>query len=160
VEPNGGVICCLYALRPESAGRVFLASADPTELPHITPNYGSVEADIRLTVHMMRYVRRLIRQPPLAPYSLEETRPGPQYQSDAELREAHRKMGYTNYHATGTCRMGKDLGSAVDPRLNVRGVSGVRVVDASIFPFMPAGNTNAPVMAAAWRAADLIRNAP
>jgi len=108
-------------------------------------------------VNMMRYVRRLVAQPALARYRLQETRPGPDYMSDAELREAHRKMGYTNYHAVGTCRIGRDRTSALDPALKVRGVSGVRVVDASIFPFMPAGNTNAPVTAVAWRAADLIR---
>ena len=160
VEAHGGVICCLYALRPESFGSVSVNSADPATLPSITPNYGTAEADGRLIVQMMRYVRRLIGKAPLAAYSLEETRPGPQYQSDAELREAHRKMGYTNYHAVGTCRMGNDPGSAVDPQLRVRGVSGARVVDASVFPFMPAGNTNAPVMSMAWRAADLIQTGP
>jgi choline dehydrogenase-like flavoprotein len=157
VEAGGGVICCLYMLRPQSSGSVQVKSADPTALPAITPNYGSVESDNALIVDMMRYVRRLAAQPVLAPYGLKETRPGPQFESDAELREAHRKMGYTNYHAVGTCRMGHDADSALDPKLNVRGVSGLRVVDASIFPFMPAGNTNGPVMAAAWRAAELIR---
>jgi choline dehydrogenase-like flavoprotein len=157
VESGGGVICCLYILRPRSSGHVRVKSADPTALPAITPNYGSVDADNALMVDMMRYVRRLAAQPALAGYGLKETRPGPQFETDAELREAHRRMGYTNYHAVGTCRMGEDAASALDSNLNVRGVSGVRVVDASIFPFMPAGNTNGPVMAAAWRAADLVR---
>ena len=157
VEPGGGVICCLYMLRPQSSGLVRVKSTDPAALPTITPNYGSVDADNALMVNMMRYVRRLAAQPALARYGLKETRPGPQFESDAELREAHRKMGYTNYHAVGTCRMGTDADSALDPTLNVRGVSGVRVVDGSIFPFMPAGNTNGPVIAAAWRAADLIQ---
>lgn len=157
VESAGGVICCLYMLRPRSTGGITLKSADPSVLPTIRPNYGSAEVDNRLMLDMMRYVRRLAAQPALAGYGLTETRPGPLYQSDSELREAHRKMGYTNYHAVGTCRIGKDPASVVDPKLNVRGVSGVRVVDASIFPFMPAGNTNAPVMAAAWHAADLIQ---
>jgi choline dehydrogenase len=159
VEGHGGVVCCLYPLRPASTGTVSAASVDPSVLPKISPNYGSVATDTRLMVDMMKYVRCLVRQSPLGPYSLEETRPGPQYQSDAELEEAHRKMGYTNYHAVGTCRMGQDSTSAVDPLLKIRGVSGARVVDASVFPFMPAGNTNAPVMAMAWRAADLIRAA-
>jgi choline dehydrogenase-like flavoprotein len=157
VESGGGVICCLYMLRPQAEGRVQVKSADPSVLPAIQPNYGAVESDQALMVDMMRYVRRLVAQPALARYRLQETRPGPDYESDAELREAHRKMGYTNYHAVGTCRIGRDAASALDPALKVRGVSGVRVIDASIFPFMPAGNTNAPVMAAAWRAADLIR---
>jgi len=110
-------------------------------------------------VEMMRYARKLIAQSPLAKYAPRETRPGPQFQSDADLKEAHRQMGYTNYHAVGTCRMGKDEQSVLDPKLNVRGVKCLRVVDASIFPFMPAGNTNAPVMAMAWRAADVIQGA-
>jgi choline dehydrogenase len=156
VEAGGGVICCLYMLRPQAEGCVQVKSVDPSVLPTIHPNYGAVESDQVLMVDMIRYVRRLMAQPPLARYRLQETRPGPEYQSDAELREAHRKMGYTNYHAVGTCRIGRDEASALDPTLKVRGVSGVRVVDASIFPFMPAGNTNAPVTAAAWRAADLI----
>ena len=84
------------------------------------------------------------------------TRPGPRYQSDAELAEAHRRFGYNNYHACGTCRMGKDADAPVDPRLRVRGVEGVRVADTSIFPVMLAGNTQAPAMALAWRGADLI----
>jgi choline dehydrogenase len=158
VESGGGVVCCLYRLRPESAGTVQLKSADPRVLPAITPNYGSADADNRAMVRMMRFVRRLAAQPALTPYSLKETRPGPEYDSDEELREAHRKMGYTNYHAVGTCRIGHDVASALDPQLKVRGVDGVRVVDASVFPFMPAGNTNAPVMALAWRAADLIHD--
>jgi len=156
VESGGGVICCVYMLRPQAEGRVQLKSPDPWVLPAIHPNYGA-ERDQALMVDLMRYVRRLMAQPALARYGLEETRPGGDYRSDAELREAHRKMGYTNYHAVGTCRIGREASSAVDPALKVRGVSGVRVIDASIFPFMPAGNTNAPVMAAAWRAADLIR---
>jgi len=156
VEPGGGVICCVYRLRPDSAGTVEISSRDATELPVIAPHYGSAETDTRLMVQMMRYVRRLMAQPALASYSLSETRPGSAYQSDAELQEAHRRLGYANYHAVGTCRMGRDDASVIDPELRVRGIAGVRVVDASIFPFMPAGNTNAPVMAAAWRAADLI----
>jgi choline dehydrogenase-like flavoprotein len=159
VESGGGVACCVYMLRPESTGRVLAKSADPAVLPAIFPNYDAAEGDKRLMVDLIRYARRLMKQPALTHYALEETRPGPKHQSDAELREAHRQMGYTNYHAVGTCRIGNDDASALDPRLNVRGVSGLRVVDASIFPFMPAGNTNAPVMAAAWRAADLILSA-
>jgi choline dehydrogenase-like flavoprotein len=156
VEDNGGIICCVYMLRPESTGRITLKSADPAAHPKIEPNYAAADADVRNMVETMRYARRVVAQAPLAGFAPKETRPGAEYQSDEELREAHRKMGYTNYHAVGTCRAGKDERSALDSKLNVRGVSGLRVVDASIFPFMPAGNTNAPVMATAWRAADVI----
>ncbi|MDX2276901.1 MAG: GMC family oxidoreductase N-terminal domain-containing protein [Hyphomonadaceae bacterium] len=158
VEDSGGIICCVYMLRPQSTGSVRIKSTEPNDFPIIDANYNSDESDGDKMVEMMRYARRLVAQAPLAQYAPRETRPGPQYQTDAELREAHRLMGYTNYHAVGTCRMGKDEQSVLDPKLNVRGVKGLRVVDASIFPFMPAGNTNAPVMAAAWRAADIIRS--
>lgn len=157
VEGDGGIICCLYMLRPESTGSVTVKSTDPAAHPIIKPNYGSAEADRRLMLKMIRYARDMAAQAPLSSFAPKETRPGLEYQTDEELAEAHRRMGYTNYHACGTCRMGKDESSVLDPQLKVRGVAGLRVVDASIFPFMPAGNTNAPVMAAAWRAADLIR---
>lgn len=156
VEDDGGFICCLYMLRPESTGSVFINSIDPVAHPVIRPHYGSADVDQRLMVKMIRYARGMAAQAALSPFTPKETRPGPQFQSDEELAEAHRRMGYTNYHACGTCRMGKDDDSVLDTQLNVRGVTGLRVVDASIFPFMPAGNTNAPVMAAAWRAADLL----
>lgn len=157
VESDGGFICCLYMLRPQSTGSVAIRSIDPAAHPAIKPNYGSAEADGRLMLKMIRYAREMVARAPLSAFSPQETRPGPEHRTDEELAEAHRKMGYTNYHACGTCRMGNDESSVLDPQLKVRGVSGLRVVDASIFPFMPAGNTNAPVMAAAWRAADLIR---
>lgn len=156
VERSGGFICCLYMLRPESTGTVSINSTDPMAHPVIRPCYDSADVDQRRIIRMIRYARDMAAQPPLTPFTPQETRPGPQYRSDEDLAEAHRKMGYTNYHACGTCRMGKDDGSVLDAHLNVRGVSSLRVVDASIFPFMPAGNINAPVMAAAWRAADLI----
>ena len=95
-------------------------------------------------------------QKPLADMVVAETRPGPQYQSDEEILAAHRACGYGSYHASGSCRMGHDDAAPVDPALRLRGVWGVRVVDGSIFPELPSGNTNAPVMAIAWRGADII----
>ncbi|WP_395647648.1 GMC family oxidoreductase [Terricaulis sp.] len=157
VEDSGGIICCLYMLRPQSTGTILIKSKDPNEFPTIDANYDSDDSDSRNMVEMMRYARKLVAQSALSKYAPRETRPGPQFQTDEELREAHRQMGYTNYHAVGTCRMGKDEQSVLDPKLRVRGVKNLRVVDASVFPFMPAGNTNAPVMAVAWRAADVIK---
>ena len=107
-------------------------------------------------VDVVRYARRYVQQEPLASAVIAETRPGPEYQTDDEILSAYDRMGNGAYHASGSCRMGSDADSVVDPMLRVRGVPGVRVVDASIFPFIPAGNTMAPVMATAWRAADLI----
>jgi choline dehydrogenase-like flavoprotein len=147
---------CFYSLRPESTGSVLIRSADPAALPAITPQYASAEADREALVDLVRYARRYAAQAPLANYVIEETRPGPKYQTDEEIREAHRLYGYGSYHACGTCRMGADADAVVDPRLRVRGVQGLRVVDTSIFPFMLAGNTAAPAMVTAWRAADLI----
>jgi choline dehydrogenase-like flavoprotein len=156
VERGGGMNMCVYMLRPESTGSVLIASGDPAALPLITPNYASAEADRKAMVDIIRYARKLAQQGPLARYVVEETRPGPQYQTDEEILEGHRLCGYGSYHASGTCRMGKDDQSVLDPQLRVRGVDGLRVVDTSVFPFMPAGNTNGPAMAVAWRAADLI----
>jgi choline dehydrogenase-like flavoprotein len=82
--------------------------------------------------------------------------PGPEYETDAQILAAYDEYGTCGYHAVGSCRMGKDAGSVVDPRTRVRGVDGLRVVDTAIMPVIPAGNTQGPTMAMAWRAADLI----
>lgn len=157
VEGQGGMIFCVYPLRPQSRGSLTIRSDRADDLPLISPGYATDPADAETLIALIRYARRYVAQPPLAPHVIEETRPGSRYQDDEELIEAHRQMGYTNYHACGTCRMGKDTRSVVDPRLRVRGVDSLRVADTSVFPFMLAGNTQAPAMAIAWRAADLIR---
>jgi choline dehydrogenase len=104
----------------------------------------------------VRLIRRLYAQPALAKYVVEETWPGPAVQSDDEILDAFHRIGGAGYHAAGTCRMGADPGSVVDPKLRVRGVDGLRVADISVMPSLVSGNTNAPAMAMAWRAADLI----
>lgn len=157
IEGHGGLNFCVYRIRPDSRGRLSIVSPDPSDLPELVPAYGSDEEDRKIVKTMVDYVRRYVRQAPLARYVEEETRPGARFSTDEEIEAAYLQYGYANYHASGTCRMGKDAGSALDPQLRVRGVQGLRVVDTSIFPFMPAGNTNAPTMAIAWRAADVIR---
>jgi choline dehydrogenase-like flavoprotein len=157
VEDHGGLNFCIYKIRPDSRGELRIASRDPAQLPEIVPNYASREGDRAIIGKMMAYVRRYVRQAPLADLIEEETRPGARYASDAEIAEAYLEYGYTNYHAGGTCRMGKDAFSVVDPELKVRGVEKLRVIDTSVFPFMPAGNTQAPAMAVAWRGADILR---
>lgn len=159
VESHPGMNFCVYNLRPESTGTVTIRSRDPAQVVEIQPGYATVEADRAAMLAGVRFVRRLVAQSPLKEFVVEETRPGAQYQSDDELTLAHLKFGYGNYHACGSCRMGRDSGSVVDPRLRVRGVDGLRVVDTSVFPFMLSGNTNGPAMAIAWRAADLILEA-
>jgi choline dehydrogenase len=156
VESHGGMNICVYGLRPESRGTVTIRSRAPADLPIIRANYATSSADTPKMMDLIRYARRLVAQPALARFAPEETRPGAEYVSDEEVLDANRKFGYGNYHASGTCRMGKDSASVVDERLRVRGVGALRVVDTSIFPFMLSGNTAAPAMAMAWRAADLI----
>ena len=104
----------------------------------------------------MRAVRAYLKQPPLSDLIAEETSPGPAYETDAQILEAYDKFGTCGYHAVGSCRMGSDPDSVVDPALRVRGVQGLRVMDTSIMPAIPSGNTNGPTMAMAWRAADII----
>jgi choline dehydrogenase-like flavoprotein len=156
VESTGGMNFCVYMLRPESTGSVTIRSRDAADLPVIRANYGTTPSDTRKMVDLIRYARRLAAQPALARFAPHETRPGAQYESEEEILDANRKFGYGNYHASGTCRMGNDPASVVDERLRVRGIGSLRVADTSIFPFMLSGNTAAPAMAMAWRAADLI----
>ena len=156
VEPFGGFNICVYKLRPDSLGSILIRSPDPAELPTISARYASDESDRASVPVLVRYARNYVAQAPLGEMVVEETRPGPEFQSDAEIFEAYRRFGYGNYHACGTCRMGTDPESVVDGALRLRGIGGLRVVDASVFPFMLAGNTQAPVMAVAWRAADII----
>ncbi|NLR72984.1 glucose-methanol-choline oxidoreductase [Novosphingobium sp. ERN07] len=159
IEDHGGFNICIYPIRPRSRGSVAIASRDPSALPAITPNYGSDAWDKAMIPMMFDYVRKFAAQPPLDGLIEAETRPGPACTSAEQIDAAYLRFGYANYHSSGTCRMGKDAGSVVDPHCRVRGVEGLRVVDTSIFPFMLAGNINAPAMAVAWRAADLIMDA-
>ncbi|CAN7190937.1 GMC family oxidoreductase N-terminal domain-containing protein [Phenylobacterium sp. LjRoot225] len=145
-----------YPLRSRSEGSVMISAADPAAAPVIRPNYLSDPYDQAATVRMFRYIRRWMRQPSLKGLIGEETAPGPPVQSDEEIIAAFRDRGQSGYHACGTCRMGLDEAAVLDGRLRVRGVDGLRVVDGSIMPAMVSCNTNGPIIAAAWRAADLI----
>ena len=145
-----------YGLRPRSQGHVLITSNDPDVPADTDPNYLADEEDQRIAVASMRFMRRVTAQPPLAGLIAEETRPGREVQSDEKLLDLYREGGQSGYHACGTCRMGGDEASVVDTRLRVRGVQGLRVVDLSVTPTMLSGNTNGPVMAMAWRAAELI----
>jgi choline dehydrogenase len=136
-----------------------IASPDPGQPPEIHPAYLSDPGDRQVAVRSMHVLRRLAAAAPLAALIAEETRPGPAVQGDDALLDAYRRGGQSGYHACGTCRMGGDADSVVDPQLRVRGVQGLRVMDLSIAPTMISGNTNGPVMAMAWHAADLILQA-
>lgn len=156
VERQGGLQLCVYILRPKSTGSVLIQSTDPAKVPLVTLNYHSDPEDRRAMIDVFRYARKFVEQPALSGLVLEETRPGPAVVSDDEIIGAFDHLGIGAYHASGSCGMGRDAGSVVDQRLRVRGVKGVRVVDTSVLPILLSGNTNGPVTAVAWRAADLI----
>ena len=121
----------------------------------INANWLSTPEDQRTMLNMTRLMRRFMRMPAIAPYVGEELIPGPGVQTDEQMLEAIKKLVTCAIHATTSCRMGTDEKSVVDPQLKVRGTENVRVVDCSVMPGLIAGNTNAPAIALAWRAADL-----
>ena len=144
-------------LRPTSRGTVEIKSADPREQPAIRPNYLSSEHDRQVAVAAIRLTRRIAAAPALARFTPQEFKPGPDYQTDADLVRAAGEIGTTIFHPVGTCKMGPDPLAVVDERLRVRGIAGLRVVDASIMPTITSGNTNAPTVMIGEKAADMIR---
>ena len=146
-------------LRPESRGSVRIQSALATAAPAIAPNYLATDGDRRVAAAAIRLTRRITAQPALARFAPTEYRPGAGLQSDEELVQAAAEIGTTIFHPVGTCRMGSDPMAVVDDQLRVHGLDGLRVVDASIMPTITSGNTNAPVIMIAEKAADLIRQA-
>ena len=152
-------------LRPSSRGWVRPSHPDPMTVPKIFCNYLSTERDLEVAAQGLRINRAIMNSPALAPFSPKEHLPGAELQSEEELRHAAANLGTTIFHPVGTCAMGRvdDAGKAADPqtvldsRLRVRGISRLRVVDASAMPSITSGNTNAPVMLIAERAAQDIR---
>lgn len=144
-------------LRPESRGYVRIKSQDPLAKPAIQPNYLSTPTDRRIAVDSIRLTRRIISQPALQRYAPEEFKPGIQFQSNEELVTATGDIATTIFHPVGTCRMGIDDMSVVDESLRVRGIDGIRIVDASVMPTITSGNTNSPVVMIAEKASDMIR---
>jgi choline dehydrogenase len=155
-EPSPAVTASCTLLRPKSRGTVTLRSADPNDAPAMQANYLVDEDDIPPMVAGLRLMRRIFHTEPFASASQGELMPGSRYRTDAELVEYLRANAQAMYHPVGTCRMGPDPDSVVDPRLRVRGVEGLRIVDASIMPTIPSGNTNAPTIMIAEKGADMI----
>lgn len=150
----------LVVLRPESRGRIRLASADPRSAPRIEQGLLATERDWRTMLGGVRVFRELAQQAALRPFIGREIGPGSAAIDEAAVRAHIRATTVTAHHPAGSCRMGADVGSVVDPQLRVRGVEGLRVVDASVFPDIVGGNINAPVVMVAEKAADLMRGRP
>ncbi len=155
-EKEHGFLICPMPLRPRSRGQVVITSRDPAVNAKVIFDPFSDPQDRKELVAGARFARRMAATAPLSDLALQETRPGPQVETDDQIIEAMRKLCGCAYHAAGTCRMGPDEHSVVDPRTRVRGVRGLHVVDLSVTPIISAGNTYGPVAALAWRAADLI----
>jgi choline dehydrogenase len=152
-----GFTMIAYQLRPDSRGEIKLKTATPSDAPAMIPNYLSAEVDQRAIVAGLQWCRRVLAHPGMQPFIESEYLPGPTIQTDDELLDYARRMGGTVFHPTSTCKMGNDPMAVVDPALRVHGLSGLRVVDASIMPTVASGNTNAPTIMIAEKAADLIR---
>ncbi len=153
--PSMAIIC--YQLRPESLGSIHIRSADPHVAPAIRFNFLDADVDRRTLVDGVHIMRRIVDAPAMQSLRGEEYSPGKQVESDAQILDWIRNNSQTAYHPIGTCRMGQGSGTVVDERLRVHGIEGLRVADASIFPTMPSGNTNAPAIMVGEKAADLLR---
>ena len=153
-----GMTVGVWQMRPESHGYVRPVSRNPFDPPEINPNYLSDPRDQQVLLRSIHLGRKLMTTAPLQPWLTGKTNPDQDLQSDDELLDWARREGITVYHMIGTARMGPDgdPGAVVDSQLRVRGLQGLRVADASVMPVMPSGNTNAPVMMVAEKAADMI----
>ncbi|MFW2387251.1 MAG: GMC family oxidoreductase [Polyangiales bacterium] len=159
--PDSGVNSTVCVIRPTSRGSVHARSADPKDAPKIIHNYLSTEQDRRLSIEGFKLQRRIYESAVFQEHATHEIVPGPSVQTDEEILDFWRNESMSTYHPVGTAKMGPadDPNSVVDNQLRVHGLEGLRVVDCSIFPLIPSGNTHAPVVAVAEKAADLILNA-
>ena len=157
LERVPGMTVAVCPTRPDSRGTILAKSADPFEKAAIRPNYLSAPEDQRVMNAGIRYTREIFAAPAMAQYSVHEIVPGADKMTDEQLAEYCRNNGGTIYHPVGTCRMGEDLASVVDSRLRVRGIGGLRVIDASVMPVLTTGNTNAPTIMIGEKGAAMIR---
>ena len=155
-QPSPSRVC---NLNPTSRGQVQIRSANFRDPPKIIPNYLSTAEDRKIAADSLRQARQIMAQPAMQRYAPEELKPGLQYQSDEELTRLAGNIANTIFHPVGTVKMGRtdDPSAVLDPHLRVKGVHGLRVVDASVMPTITSGNTNAPTLMIAEKAAAWIR---
>jgi choline dehydrogenase len=151
-----GFYSAVRLLRPESRGTVTLKSADPLQAPVIKPNYLATEKDCSVLLAGVKAARRIMADPAMRRYIVRERDPGADCVTDDALLDHIRMKGGISYHPVGTCKMGSDAQAVVDERLRVRGISGLRVIDASIMPTLVSGNTNAPAIMIGEKGADMV----
>jgi choline dehydrogenase len=151
-----GFLTNFYQLRPRSHGSIAVRAADPLTPPAIVANYLSDPEDRRVMRDGVRLVRRIVAQQPLAPYRGAEMAPGPAVRSDDEIDDWVRNSAGTIFHPVGTCRMGTDDHAVLDARLRVRGIEGLRVIDAAAMPRIIGGNTSVPTMMIAEKGARML----
>ena len=156
LHPFSSFLVSIMLLHPENRGTVRIRGADSAVQPEIRFNYFQSERDRSAAVISLKAIRTVMSMPAIAPYVAEEMSPGPGCATDEALEAFCRKHGTTNHHSVGTCRMGVDEAAVVDPRLRVRGLRGLRVVDASIMPNIVGGNPNATVVMIAEKGSDMI----
>jgi len=156
LDPFDAITASVCNLRPESRGQVNIVSANPADHPEIQPNYLSTETDRLVAARSIRLTRKIMAQAALAKYDPQEFKPGPEIASDAALAKAAGDIGTTIFHPVGTVRMGSDKTAPLTPDLRLKGIDGLRVVDASIMPRITSGNTNSPTIMIAEKAANMI----
>jgi choline dehydrogenase len=156
IARQSGMTCYAHPMRPESKGHIHIVSADPDRPPAINFNFLSSPVDGELTARAVRIARSIMTAPAMAPLRVTEIAPGESRVADDDILDWVRGAAETTYHPVGTCKMGSDPMAVVDERLRVRGITGLRVADASIMPTLTSGNTNAPSIMIGEKAADLV----
>jgi len=157
LEREPGMTIAVSIARPESRGTIMAKSPDPFIRPSLKPNYLSVPSDLGVALAGITLARRIFAAPALSQHSVKEITPGPEVGTEEALADYIRRQGTTIYHIVGTCRMGEDPMAVVDSRLKVRGLAGLRVIDASVMPTVTTANTNAPTIMIAEKGAAMIR---
>ncbi len=155
--PGNGLTINTCNMRPTSRGEVTLRSSNPTDMPIIDPNYHDTEYDRDMSVRAVRHVREILAQPAIAQHIKSERYPGADKKTPEQILEYAREYASVDYHPVGTCKMGTDDMSVVDPELKLHGLEGLRVCDNSIMPYLNSGNTNAPAIMIGEKAAAMIR---